>query len=102
MQRTITLTDRPPVVVDEVLWPEVARADGLVGRQEYTLRVRRHADGRQLVYGVCTVRGKRAGRFLEVPVSGAVLVETIREVATLLSAPDLAETCIAALPPEKL
>lgn len=65
--RTITLTGRPPVKIREDQWPLIARATGdsyrgdpsrwrqAVSRGEidtYSLRVRQHADGRTLVYGV--------------------------------------------------
>lgn len=66
--RTITLTDRPPVRIVEEDWPIIAEAygDSYVGSDysrhqqarahgevdRYTLRVRQHANGRTLVYGV--------------------------------------------------
>lgn len=55
--RTITLSDRAPVKISEALWPRVAyasRHDGAVECQanhEWHLTVRRHADGRAIVYG---------------------------------------------------
>lgn len=66
--RTITLTDRAPVKIREDEWPTIASAKGDsyagndYGRRqqalaqgecdEYSLRVRQHADGRTLVYAV--------------------------------------------------
>lgn len=60
--RTISLTDRAPVRIDEAEWPVLARGsyfayDGQVVQQSnrrtsIQIIVRRHADGRALVYGV--------------------------------------------------
>ena len=62
--RTITLTDRPPVRITEADWPIIASGDERPGHthngtpvpdyetDRYTIRVRQHADGRALVYGV--------------------------------------------------
>ena len=68
--RTITLTGRRPVTIDETDWPIIARASGddYDGNDparhqqasdqgeldEYSLRVRQHADGRAIVYGTYT------------------------------------------------
>ena len=55
--RTITLTDRAPVQIDEAVWPRIAyatRHDGEVECQanhKWHLTVRQHADGRRIVYG---------------------------------------------------
>jgi hypothetical protein len=61
-KRTITLTDRPPVVIEEDNWPVIASAkdsehDGQVECQanrksKWGLYVRQHADGRTLVYAI--------------------------------------------------
>jgi len=67
---TIALTDRRPVCVDKNEWPLIASADAdswsgspdparhhqALQRGEldrWAIRVRRHADGRAIVYGVC-------------------------------------------------
>ena len=61
--RTITLTDHPPVTIQEDAWPIIAEAKVEVNRRGTTplppyecaawwLIVRQHADGRTLVYGV--------------------------------------------------
>jgi hypothetical protein len=66
--RTITLTGRPPVRIREAEWPICASAEGdsyggsdygryqqALGQgecDEYSIRVRQHADGRTLIYGV--------------------------------------------------
>ena len=59
--RTVTLIGRPPVKLVEADWPEIAKGDydawnGEVRAQANRkwagwIRVRRHADGRTLVYG---------------------------------------------------
>ena len=66
-RRTITLTNRAPVRIYEDEWPIIAAAkgDSYDGSPErhaqalndgacdtYALRVRRHADGRAIVYGI--------------------------------------------------
>src|SRR6266705_5049674 len=78
--RTITLTDRPPVTIREDDWPVIARADWWEGEYEFQsnrtakLRVREHADGRRIIYGVATSqwqgeRDRHAG-VLVVPLQG--------------------------------
>lgn len=59
-KRTITLTDRPPVTIDEDNWPVIASAsdevhDGQVRCQanrtsDWWIKVRQHDDGRAIVY----------------------------------------------------
>jgi hypothetical protein len=68
--RTITLTGRPPVRICEAEWPICASAEGHSGRSdgredecdEYSIRVRQHADGRTLVYGVLSAAIKEWGQ----------------------------------------
>jgi hypothetical protein len=106
-QRTITLTGRPPVTIDEDQWPVVASAsvedhDGKVRCQanrtsNWFIKVRQHADGRTLVYAGYDYssnwegeRGHRARRGVLLPGGpGAnaddvfqpqAIVEAIREV----------------------
>lgn len=60
-KRTITLTGRPPVTIDEDSWPVLASAsdkdhDGQVECQanrtsKWFIKVRQHHDGRVIVYG---------------------------------------------------
>ena len=62
--RTITLTDRAPIKIDEAQWPQIASATERPGAVRngtpvpdyetdcHTIRVRRHADGRAIVYAV--------------------------------------------------
>lgn len=57
-QRTITLTDARPVKIYEDDWDVIAQASSHNGEHEsqanylWSIRVREHADGRRLVYGV--------------------------------------------------
>lgn len=126
-RRTITLTDRPPVRIVEADWPIIAQAKGDSYRgsdygryqqalaqsevDEYALRVRQHADGRAIVYGVTSAaiaawgqpaRGVswRGGLLLD---PGDDLVAAIRRVGFDGALPDsLIEACIADLPAEDL
>ena len=61
-RRTITLTDRRPITINEEAWPLIALAEwhdseyeSQAIRRQY-LRVRQHADGRTIVYATSTSR----------------------------------------------
>jgi hypothetical protein len=127
--RTITLTDRAPVTIDEVVWPVIAVAkddehDGQVECQAnrksaWSVRVRRHADGRTIVSACYSyhsnwqnARSYSAKRGILMP-AGADLVAAIREVCSDIATaecqegdaerwPTLAAECIADLPAETL
>jgi len=108
--RTITLTGRAPVRIDEDAWPVVARAktwDNTYESQanrDWLILVREHSDGRRLVYGVHTSAWQgepdlRAGYLTDTDGTPAA----IRDVAEEICAPEhLAAQCIADLPPEVL
>jgi hypothetical protein len=125
--RTITMTDRPPVQIRECEWPEIASAiDDDCGETDYAkrrqalaqgsadryyLRVRRHADGRSIVYGVLDAAAAawrreagghdiRAGEVLE---PGDDIVAALHRVGMACEFPErvIAEA-IAALPAERL
>lgn len=125
-KRTITLTDRPPVVISDANWPLIASAsyhdyDGEYEFQSFRhwrgfIGVRQHADGRTLVYGTCSAAGcgssstreynHKAGVKLD---AGADIIAAIHEVHRDISARDvseswacLADECIANLPAEEL
>jgi hypothetical protein len=128
-ERTITLTDRPPVMIREVDWPVIAIAKHWQGEFERQsprtarIYVREHQDGRRLVYGVTTTQyisepAPRAGVIVAAPGDltaeelargdelslgdNAATVEAIKQVARLIGYPDLAQACIADLPAEVL
>ena len=126
-QRIITLTDRPPVSIQEDAWPLVAQGDGDAGDEPdaaarrraraqgeydiYTLRVRQHADGRAIIYGVLRAaiaawrqpaggEDWRGGALVE---AGADLAATIRLVGEAGGFPDVViRECIADLPAVEL
>jgi len=129
--RTITLTARPPVKIREDEWPVIAHGKYHHHDNQYEfqanrlwkmdVRVRQHADGRAIVYGVYdydtafrTERGFLAKAGLVVD-QGADLVDAIRTVGeTLADAASEAEhdfgadisaavrDCIAELPAQEL
>jgi hypothetical protein len=125
-QRTITLTGRPPVTIDEDEWPLIARAsdDDYQGNDpakhqqasaqgqldEYSLRVRQHADGRAVVYGTYTEGwhsehdGLSHAGYVVIPDGNPPTIEhAIDRVGKDLGVPaQLVADCIADLPAEKL
>jgi hypothetical protein len=131
-QRTITLTGRPPVKIDEDNWPVLADAsdnehDGQVQSQanrtsKWWVKVRQHDDGRTLVYAgydydTC-YRGERGlsakrGLLLPAGTSNDAICDAIRDVCgDIYTAehagedadrwPTLAAACIADMPAESL
>ena len=116
-KRTITLTGRAPVTIVEADWPIIAKADADDARQpelaveanrKWQLRVRRHADGRTIVYGTYSThyqgdRDRRAGSMLTAALFEADIANAIVHVADALGGPErLAQDCIADLPAEVL
>lgn len=120
---TVTLTDQPPVLISNEIWPVIATARGdswtggdyarheqaLAQREldRYFLRVRQHADGRALVYGVLTAAPAwtgsedNAGGYLLDP--GDDIVASIRQVGEEVGIPErLVRECIADLPATEL
>jgi len=129
--RTIALTDRPPVRIREDAWPVIAHGRYRNHDNQYEfqanrrwradVRVRQHADGRAIVYGVyeyeTAYQGERGfnARVGELVAPGGDLVEAIRRVgASIGEAADVAgrdyrahideavRGCIADLPAEDL
>ncbi len=115
-RRTITLSDRPPVEIDEEKWPLVARSNYELefDRRPYRtwrLHVRQHADRRALVYGTYRLNGefsergeddrKAAGVLLD---AGADIVGAIRDIADRADdvARNLIRDCLAEMPAEEL
>ena len=118
--RTITMTERAPVRICDDEWPVIASASeihecgqhGQNGKVQWTVRVRRHKDGRALIYGTtsgaCQCRDYTtdtpdAGRLLGV---GVHIVDAVTEVAGAIlpadygSARGLAQGVMADLPAE--
>lgn len=115
--RIITLTDRAPVRITEVIWPLVATGDYRPGSahngtpvpndqtDRYTLRVRAHADGRAIVYGVVDAATAWTGNDDwsggEIVDPGDDIVAAIRRVGSKF--PDrVIRECIADLPAEDI
>ena len=124
---TLTLTDRAPVAVLASEWPVIASGEyshecgqyAQNGRQAWTVRVRRHADGRQIVYGrqsgACQcdgdggpasgAQGLDGGALLAAGASMALLVAAIRAAAERLrpsNARAIAAQCVADLPADEI
>jgi hypothetical protein len=120
--RTITLTDASPIKIDEETWPVIAEGEDYPGQYDFQafdlawVKVRRHEDGRTIVYGGAgDGRGggrperedRRSGYLLTEP---SRTVQTIRQVAEELSETAYCEglaqaagrRCIANLPAEEL
>lgn len=101
--RTITLSDRAPIRIDEAEWPTIARAATIVDGVGCTIHVRQHADRRTIVYGVLgTESPRRAGYLLLGGYSPLDLAARIRDVAVTLGHRSLADQCIADLPAERI
>jgi hypothetical protein len=128
-RRTITLTGRPPVRIIEDEWPVIASSSGDsygggdYGRYDqalaqgecdrYWLRVRRHSDGRVLVYAVLDAAisawgagaggvDHREGELLDADEADDVAT-AIRRVGERACLPDkVIRDCIADLPPVDL
>ena len=123
-QRTITLTGRPPVTIDEDKWPVIASArdsdhDGQHECQAnrtwtWGLRVRQHEDGRAIVYAVYDATSQFRGEQVESAKHGVLLLadcamadicQSIEDVASRMPGErwdELAAECIADLPAEIL
>lgn len=108
----VKLTGRPPVRINETAWPIVASGEANNSRngidrdatRSAELIVRRHADGRALVYGSYDTRwqgehGSHAGELLE---PGADIVEAVRRIGAELWGDGLAQAVLDDLEPEEL
>ena len=111
----ITLTNRAPVTIDPAQWGTIANAGWYSGQYECQaneiefLRVRRHADGRVIVYGVresgpggmpMSYVGARGG---ELVLAGRSIAAAIQRVGESIDAQESTiSECIAALPAEEL
>jgi hypothetical protein len=130
--RTITLTGRPPVKIDDADWNIIANAsdsghDGQVESQanrksSWWIKVRQHVDGRTIVYagyshssnwqGERCYEAKR-GVMLPKETTAEAICDAIREVRDDIASaehyegdesrwPTLAAECIASMPAEEL
>ncbi len=106
--RTITLSTAAPVRIRDAEWPFLSQAmtterEGTDQEETTWLKVRRHADGRSLVYGGVDARwtrskfpDRRAGELVE---PGGDVVAAIWRLARELDAPPLlTREAIAKLP----
>ena len=117
--RTITLTNRAPVTIREADWPTIAYGIDSPGSywngtptpgdevDTYTLRVRQHADGRAIVYGVIDAAtawtGTKDWRGGKLVSSGEDIVQAIQRVGADGDILDsVIRECIADLPAEVL
>lgn len=123
MRRIIPLTGRAPVKIDDSLWPIIAKASTFSGEHECQantiawIRVRRHADGRVLVYGCresgpggwpVGAAGWRGGELLSDMDSPAIARAMLRMLHGLeggfcaIGARALVEEAIGSLPAEEI
>lgn len=138
--RTITMTGRRPVKIKDDEWPVLARGSGdsygggdyachqqALAQGEcdtYILRVRQHADGRTLVYGIVDAAAAawgspaggesyRGGMLLDPPAGAVVdpiagvvwdgIVRAIEEVGRECGIPySVVRECIAGLPAQEI
>lgn len=117
--RTITLTDRNPVKIRESEWPMIAYGDERPGSfiagtprpddetDRYTIRVRQHADGRVLVYGVIDAAtawtGTQDWRGGELLAKGGDVAAAIKRVGADAGMPEsVVRECLADLPAEEI
>jgi len=126
--RTITLTNRPPVKIRPEEWTGIAHGWDVVDSQggtplpsyeqaRWDLRVRKHEDGRAIVYGVASAPAPgwdshgasdwRGGELLDAGNSTQALVGAIQRVGAALvedgGAPkSIVAECIASLPAEEI
>ena len=115
----ITMSERRPLTIDPELWPVIAQADRcfptmLPESQANTIRrikVRQHADGRRIVYGVqlpgnggqpIGTRNPEAGFLIEAGADEGVTIRALRRVGGAIDDAGLAERCIRDLPAEEV
>lgn len=108
--RIITLTNRPPIKIVDDDWDLIAEAKDFDGQVECQanrttwLKVRRHTDGRVIVYGGydTAFQSERRLRGGEVLAAGKDVVAAIGRVAETCQATGIAADCIADLPAEEI
>jgi hypothetical protein len=120
----ITMSERRPMSISKAEWPSIAYGEDFSGQYDFQsfdgakIRVRRHADGRAIVYGYAgdwkgggrpTRENRAAGFVVQASEPGEALVRAIRRVAGILSETEgvgemahaAARRCIADLPEEE-
>jgi hypothetical protein len=120
-KRTITLTDRAPVKIDDATWPLIASGSAYTGQHEFQafdgawIKVRRHEDGRTIVYGYSgdwdgggrpTRENLRAG-FMRSAEESVAMIQLVAEILAEAEyagchAAAAARECMANLPAEEL
>jgi hypothetical protein len=110
--RTIILTNHARVRIREDLWPIIASVQrpDINDHWHWHLTARRHADGRQIVYGSSTYKGPRpniigheeahAGEIVEL--DGHLVMAIFRVCNQALCPASMANECIANLPVEDI
>lgn len=131
-KRTITLTDRPPVNINEDAWPMIANAGDKEYDNQYEFQanriskwfigVRRHQDGRAIVYATYSYssayQGARGyavkhGVMLPAGTTDADICRAVKDVAGMMAEaehnggdasrwPQFANDCIADMPAEEI
>jgi hypothetical protein len=110
---TIALSEARPVTIVKEDWPIISDAKNHDGEVEYqanriwTIKVRRHADGRTIVYGDYDThwqneRCKQAGYLIETSEGEDAVIRAIRRVAGVIGDQELADAVIARLPAVEL
>jgi hypothetical protein len=110
---TIALSEASPVKIVAEDWPVIANAknhDGEVESQAnriWTIKVRRHTDGRTIVYGDYDThwqheRCKQAGYLLAADAGDDATIRAIRRVAGVIGDNELADAVIGDLPAHEI
>lgn len=108
--RRISMTGAAPVQIADAQWPIYAQSSWHGGLPPGTadrscwLKVRRHADGRSIVYGGfdTKIEGERELRGGELVPVGGDLVAAIKRVSATCNAQECLDRCLSALPPVAL
>lgn len=97
----IVLSNQPPVAIIEDEWPTV----GFANTDDAILRVRQHASGKVLVYGVNgadPAKPVRRGMLLDAGTSPREVGRIIFGVATELGCRFMAHECLSRMPAEDI
>lgn len=107
----IPLTSASPISVDPEIWPVIAVARDHDGREhesqanrKWRLTVRRHDDGRSIVYGWSSSQyaGEKSRDAGEVVPADGDVIGAIRRTAEAIGRDDLAQECAQDLPAVEL